>query len=247
MQHRDHGFRSPFTSQIHFVSTTRFNDLKWGTRNPVIARDPELGPVRLCAFGTCSMRVTDPARFMTEIVGTDGEFTRDEIAFRIRNVIVQEFSRASAASNIPVLEMAANAGELGKLIARAIAPTIATHGPGISEFYIENIGLPQEVEKMLDKRTSLGIIGDLDRFRPIPARRGPDWGREWAPHWAWARRAIGGDAQRIERISTDHADETFKHVLLPIWTAAYRCNSQSCRFVVNGQSGRVQGERPWSM
>lgn len=62
-----------------------------------------------------------------------------------------------------------------------------------------------------------------------------------------ARRAIGGDAQRIERISTDYADETFKHVLLPIWTAAYRYNGQSYRFVVNGQSGRVQGERPWSI
>lgn len=164
LQHWDHGFRSPFKSEVYFVSTTRFNDLKWGTKNPVIARDPELGPVRLRAFGTYSMRVADPARFMSEIVGTDGEFTRDEIAFQIRNVIVQEFSRAIAASNIPVLDMAANTGELGKLIAKAIAPTIAAYGLSIPEFHIENISLPQEVEKMLDKRTSMGIIGDLDRF-----------------------------------------------------------------------------------
>mgnify|MGYP002718224870 CR=1 FL=1 len=164
LQHWDHGFRSPFKSEVYFVSTTRFNDLKWGTRNPIMARDPEFGPVRLRAFGTYSMRVTDPARFMTEIVGTDGEFTRDEIAFQIRNVLVQEFSRVIAGSGIPVLDMAANTGDLGKLVSQAIEPTIAAYGISIPEFYIENISLPQEVEKMLDKRTSMGILGDLDRF-----------------------------------------------------------------------------------
>lgn len=164
LQHWDHGFRSPFKSEVYFVNTTRFNDLKWGTRNPIIARDPEFGPVRLRAFGTYSMRVADPAKFMSEIVGTDGEFTRDEIAFQIRNVIVQEFSRAIAASGIPVLDMAANTGDLGRLVAQAIASTIAQYGLALPEFYIENISLPQEVEKMLDKRTSMGIVGDLDRF-----------------------------------------------------------------------------------
>jgi len=164
LQHWDHGFRSPFKSEIYFVNKTRFNDLKWGTRNPIIARDPEFGPVRLRAFGTYSMRVTDPARFMSEIVGTDGDFTRDEIAYQIRNVIVQEFSRAIAASNIPVLDMAANTDQLGRLVAKAIAPVIETYGLTLPEFYIENISLPAEVEGMLDKRTSMGIIGDLDRF-----------------------------------------------------------------------------------
>ncbi|MDO5648172.1 SPFH domain-containing protein [Paracoccus sp. (in: a-proteobacteria)] len=164
LQHWDHGFRSPFKSEIYFVNKTRFNNLKWGTRNPIIARDPEFGPVRLRAFGTYSMRITDPARFMSEIVGTEGEFTRDEIAYQIRNVIVQEFSRAIAASNIPVLDMAANTDQLGKLVAKAIAPVIETYGLTLPEFYIENISLPTEVEQMLDKRTSMGIIGDLDRF-----------------------------------------------------------------------------------
>lgn len=164
LQHWDHGFRSPFKSEVYFVNKTRFNNLKWGTRNPIIARDPEFGPVRLRAFGTYAMRVSDPARFMSEIVGTDGEFTRDEITYQIRNVIVQEFSRAIAAANIPVLDMAANTDELAKLVARAIAPVIESYGLILPEFYIENISLPAEVEKMLDKRTSMGIIGDLDRF-----------------------------------------------------------------------------------
>ena len=164
LQHWDHGFRSPFKSEIYFVNTTRFNDLKWGTKNPVIARDPEFGPVRLRAFGTYSMRVTDPGKFMQEIVGTDGEFTADEISFQLRNIIVQEFSRMIAASGIPVLDMAANTQQFGQLVAKAISPTVASYGLTIPEFYIENISLPDEVEKMLDKRTSMGIVGDLNRF-----------------------------------------------------------------------------------
>ena len=164
LQHWDHGFKSPFKSEIYFVNTTRFNDLKWGTKNPIIARDPEFGPVRIRAFGTYSMRVTDPAKFMAEIVGTDGEFTSDEITFQLRNIIVQEFSRMIASSGIPVLDMAANTDQLGKMVAKAIAPTIAQYGLSIPEFYIENISLPDEVEAILDKRTSMGIVGDLDRF-----------------------------------------------------------------------------------
>lgn len=164
LQHWDHGFRSPFKSEIYFVNTTRFNNQKWGTKNPIIARDPEFGPVRIRAFGTYTMRVTEPAKFMSEIVGTDGDFTSDEISFQLRNVIVQEFSRMIASSGIPVLDMAANTDQLGKMVAKAIEPVIAAYGISIPEFYIENISLPDAVEKMLDKRTSMGIIGDLDRF-----------------------------------------------------------------------------------
>ena len=164
LQHWDHGFRSPFKSEIYFVNTTRFTDQKWGTKNPIIARDPEFGPVRLRAYGTYVMRVSDPAKFLSQIVGTDGEFTADEISFQLRNIIVQEFSRMIAGSGIPVLDMAANTQQFGQMVAKAISPTIAGYGLTIPEFYIENISLPDEVEKMLDKRTSMGIVGDLNRF-----------------------------------------------------------------------------------
>ena len=164
LQHWDHGFRSPFKSEIYFVNTTRFTDLKWGTKNPVILRDPDFGPTRIRAFGTYAVKVADPARFLTEIVGTDGEFTRDEIAFQIRNIIVQEFSRAIAQSGIPVLDMAANTADLGRLIAQSISESVATYGLTIPELYIENISLPPAVEEALDKRTSMGVVGDLDRY-----------------------------------------------------------------------------------
>ncbi|MAQ37319.1 MAG: antifreeze protein [Thioclava sp.] len=164
LQHWDHGFKSPFQSEIYFVNTTRFNDLKWGTKNPVMARDPEFGPVRIRAFGTYSMRVTNPGKFLTEIVGTDGEFTSDEISYQLRNVIVQEFSRAIASSGIPILDMAANTADMGKLITKVIAPTIANYGLELPEFYIENVSLPEAVEAVLDKRTSMGIVGDLNKY-----------------------------------------------------------------------------------
>lgn len=169
LQHWDHGFKSPFKSEIYFVNTTRFNGLKWGTKNPIMLRDPEFGPTRIRAFGTYSIKVTDPARFMTEIVGTDGEFTLDEIGFQIRNIIVQEFSRAIASSGIPVLDMAANTADLGKLIASEIAPTLTDYGLIAPELYIENISLPPAVEKALDKRTSMGLAGDLGQFTQYSA------------------------------------------------------------------------------
>ena len=169
LSHWDHGFRSPFKSEIYFVATRRFTDLKWGTKNPIILRDPEFGPTRIRAFGTYSVRVTDPGLFLTEIVGTDGEFTMDEISFQIRNIIVQEFSRVIASSGIPVLDMAANTADLGKLVAAEISGPIAAYGLTVPELYIENISLPPAVETALDKRTSMGVVGDLGKFTQYAA------------------------------------------------------------------------------
>jgi len=169
LQHWDHGFQSPFKSEIYFVNTTRFNDLKWGTKNPIMTRDPEFGPVRLRAFGTYSVKVSDAAKFLQEIVGTDGEFTSDEISFQIRNIIVQEFSRVLAGSGVPVLDMAANTGDLGKMVAQAITGTISEYGLSLPELYIENISLPPAVEQALDKRTSMGVVGDLSAYTQFSA------------------------------------------------------------------------------
>ncbi|WP_299144464.1 SPFH domain-containing protein [uncultured Tateyamaria sp.] len=169
LQHWDHGFKSPFKSEVYFVNTTRFNDLKWGTKNPIICRDPEFGPVRLRAFGTYSVKVADPARFLVEIVGTDGEFTMDEISYQIRNIIVQEMSRSLAKSGIPVLDMAANTRELGQLVAKEISAQIAEYGLTLPELYIENISLPPAVEEVMDKRSSMGVIGNLNEYMQFQA------------------------------------------------------------------------------
>ena len=191
LNHWDHGFKSPFKSEVYFVNTTRFSDLKWGTKNPIIARDPEFGPVRLRAYGSYTIKVSDPARFLTEIVGTDGEFTMDEISYQIRNIIVQEFSRTIARAGIPVLDMAANTRELGTLVGRDIAPRLAEYGLEMPELYIENISLPEAVEAVLDKRTSMGVVGDLSTYMNYQAAESltaPRHGR---------RRASGGCRRRL--------------------------------------------------
>jgi len=169
LQHWDHGFKSPFKSEIYYVNTTRFTDLKWGTKNPIMLRDPEFGPTRIRAFGTYSVRVTEPAKFLVEIVGTDGEFTMDEISYQVRNIIVQSFSRIIAGAGIPVLDMAANTADLGKLVAAELTKVVSEYGLSIPEFYIENISLPPAVEQALDKRTSMGLAGDLGKFTQYSA------------------------------------------------------------------------------
>jgi membrane protease subunit (stomatin/prohibitin family) len=169
INHWDHGFKSPFKSEVYYVNTTRFADLKWGTKNPIMCRDPEFGPVRIRAYGTYTVKVSDPALFLTEIVGTDGEFTMDEISYQIRNIIGQAFSRIVASSGIAVLDMAANTGSLGKLVATEISKVVAEYGLIIPEFYIENISLPEAVEAALDKRTSMGIVGNLDSYMKFNA------------------------------------------------------------------------------
>ncbi|MFC0280864.1 SPFH domain-containing protein [Falsigemmobacter intermedius] len=169
LQHWDHGFKSPFKSEIYFVNTTRFTGQKWGTRNPLMLRDPEFGPLRLRAFGAYSLRVIDPAKFMQEIVGTDGEFTTEEITVHIRDVIVQEFTRAVASSGIPALDMAANLGDLSKIVKEAMEPAVAQYGLELPDFVIENISLPEAVEKVLDQRTSMGIVGDLSKYAQFSA------------------------------------------------------------------------------
>ncbi|MCC5991481.1 MAG: SPFH domain-containing protein [Rhodobacteraceae bacterium] len=169
LQHWDHAFNSPFKSEIYFINTRRFPGLKWGTQNPIMVRDPEFGPLRLRAFGSYAIRVTDGAAFMREIVGTDGDFTQDKIAGQIRNIVVQKVSRVLAASGIPALDMAANTKDLSDVVAKAIAPTLGEYGLEIPELYIENISLPPEVEKVLDQRTSMGIVGDLNKFTQFSA------------------------------------------------------------------------------
>ena len=169
IQHWDHGFESPFKSEIYFVSTRRFTDMKWGTRNPVMLRDPEFGPIRLRAFGSYAFRVTEPADFLREIVGTDGEFTTEEISNHLRNLIVSRFANVIATARIPALDLAANYDDLGEFARNRIQPEMTNYGVEMTKLLIENISLPDEVEKALDRRSSMGVVGDLRRYAQFQA------------------------------------------------------------------------------
>ncbi len=159
-----HGFESPFKAEVCFVSTRQFTDLKWGLKNPLMLRDPEFGPVRLRAFGTYAIRVCDSAAFIREIVGTDGHFTTPEITNHLRSLVVSRFSDALGESKIPVLDLAANYDELGSFIEAKIGHEFGAYGLELTKFLVGNISLPPAVEEALDKRASMGIIGDLNAY-----------------------------------------------------------------------------------
>lgn len=164
-----HGFESPFKAEVYFFNTRRFSDLRWGTKNPITVRDPEFGPVRLRAFGTYQIRVSDPLTFLRELVGTDRLYTVSEISDQLRNEIVARFSDRVAESGIPVLDMAANYDELGVLLTDRMATDFEEYGIEITRLLVENISLPPAVEEALDKRTSMGVIGNLDRYTRFQA------------------------------------------------------------------------------
>jgi len=164
-----HGFESPFKAEVYFVSTRLFTDQKWGTKNPVTMRDPEFGPVRVRAFGTYAIRVSDPPVFIREIVGTDRHFTTEEVTDQIRNILVARFSDAMAESGIPVLDMAANYDELGAKLDDRVKHDLVAYGLELRTLLVENISLPQAVEEALDKRTSMGVIGDMGKYTQYQA------------------------------------------------------------------------------
>jgi membrane protease subunit (stomatin/prohibitin family) len=162
LEHWDHGFNSPFKAEVYFVNTKRFIDLKWGTKNPIMVRDPEFSMVRLRAFGTYEIRITDPKQFMNEIVGTDGHFTVDEIDEQLTNLIISKFTTIIGESNIPILDLASNYERFSQYISEKIAPYFGEYGLHLTKILIENISLPNDVEKALDKRSSREITGNLD-------------------------------------------------------------------------------------
>jgi membrane protease subunit (stomatin/prohibitin family) len=164
-----HGFQSPFKAEVYFVNTRLYTDQKWGTKNPVTMRDPEFGPVRVRAFGTYAIRVSDPPVFIREIVGTDGHFTTGEVTDQIRNILVSRFSDAMAESGIPVLDMAANYDELGSKLDDKVKHDLAAYGLELKTLLVENVSLPPAVEEALDKRTSMGVLGDMGKYTQYQA------------------------------------------------------------------------------
>lgn len=164
-----HGFESPFKAEVYFVNTKRFVDLKWGTKNPIMLRDPEFGPVRLRTFGSYCIRVTDAPTFLKEIVGTDGHFTTDEVTDQLRNLIVSRSSDLLGESKIPALDMAGNYDELGVFITERIHGDFTAYGLDVTKVLVENISLPPAVEEALDKRTSMGVIGNLNAYTQYQA------------------------------------------------------------------------------
>jgi membrane protease subunit (stomatin/prohibitin family) len=159
-----YGFESPFKAEVYFISTKRWTDQKWGTQNPIMLRDPEFGPVRIRAFGTYAIQVSDPKTFLQQLVATDPSFEAFEIAGQLRSLIVSRFTDAVGQLKIGVLDMAGNYAKVASEAQAKMNEEFAAMGLRLATFAIENISLPEEVEKALDTRTKMGVIGDMNTF-----------------------------------------------------------------------------------
>jgi membrane protease subunit (stomatin/prohibitin family) len=160
-----YGFDSPFKAEVYFISTKQFLDQKWGTPNPIMMRDPDFGIVRIRAFGNFSIKVSDPVKFLQEVVGTNKTFTTDEISSQLKSLVITRFTDAVGESKIPVLDLAASYNELSKFCESKLKEEFPTsYGIDILKFLINNISLPPEVEKAIDKRSSMGALGDLNKY-----------------------------------------------------------------------------------
>ncbi len=164
-----YGFNSPFKAEVYFVNLRTFTDNKWGTKNPIMLRDPEFGPIRIRAFGNFNIKVDDPHKLVKEIVGTDGHFTLGEISSQLKTLAITRFSDAVAESKIPVLDLAANYDELSDLMRKKMDPDFEQYGLTLQKFLVENISLPPNVEEALDKRSSMGILGNLNQYAQFQA------------------------------------------------------------------------------
>jgi membrane protease subunit (stomatin/prohibitin family) len=164
-----YGFNSPMKSEVYFVNTKQFTDMKWGTSNPIMLRDPDFGIVRLRAFGAYSLRVSNPQAFIKEVAGTNAHFQTEDIDAQLKRAIVSEFSDALGEMKIPALDLAAQYKELGEAIRAKINVDFGSYGLEVTKFYVENISLPPEVEAAMDKRASMGALGDAQRYMQFQA------------------------------------------------------------------------------
>ncbi|MBP6002357.1 MAG: SPFH domain-containing protein [Pyrinomonadaceae bacterium] len=164
-----YGFNSPIKSEVYFVNTKQFTDMKWGTSNPVMLRDADFGIVRLRAFGAYSLRVADPSEFIKQIAGTNAHFQTDDIDGQLKRAIVTEFSDALGELKIPALDLAAQYKEIGDAIRGKINEDFSAYGLEVTKFYVENVSLPPEVEAAMDKRASMGALGDAQTYMQFQA------------------------------------------------------------------------------
>jgi excisionase family DNA binding protein len=172
-----YGFNSPFKADVYFLNTRLFTGNKWGTTNPVMMPDDDLGVVRVRAFGTYDFQIVDPRTFIREVAGSDHDFTVEEFIDAMRSRIVSAFSDAIAVAKIPVMQMASRYREIGDALLPVINPVIkAKYGLQLSSFIVENVSVPAEVEQAIDKRSSMAAVGDLNDYVKFQMAQGMEKG-----------------------------------------------------------------------
>jgi membrane protease subunit (stomatin/prohibitin family) len=160
----DKAFQSPFKSDVYYFSTRLQTNQHWGTQNPITIRDKEFGAVRLRAFGIYTYHVADPKVFYTKVSGTRDTYQVGDLEGQLRNTIVGRITDTFAGSQVPFLDMAANQVALSDKIAAQMKPSFTDLGLALDSFVVENLSLPDELQKILDQRIGMNMVGDMGRY-----------------------------------------------------------------------------------
>jgi excisionase family DNA binding protein len=171
------GLNSPFKADVYFLNTRLFTGNKWGTANPIMMRDEDLGIVRARAFGIFDFRIMEPRLFLREVAGSDHNFRLDEFAETMRSRVVSVFSEALAKARVPVLDVASRYSELGEALRPIINPVMSgAYGIEVTSFVVENVSVPPEVEQAMDKRASMAAVGNLNDYVKFQMAQGMEKG-----------------------------------------------------------------------
>ena len=238
-----YGFDTPFKADVYYVTTRLFTGNKWGTSNPVMVRDHDLGVVRLRAFGTYDFRIIDAARFLREVAGTDAHFRLDEFETVMRSRIVSTFSQALATAKIPALDIASRYSELGDALLPVINPILSEkYGLQLKTFIVENVSVPPEVEQAIDKRSGMAAIGNLNDFVKYQMGQGFEKGGSGAAG-VGAEVAVGMTiAQQMLNSSNTTASAAIPEVMTPA-DAAKVLNVSEADVIASLESGDLKGKR----
>ena len=187
-------FESPFKSDVYFFSTRQQVDQRWGTPQPITIRDKEFGAVRLRAFGNYTYRIGDPKLFHTTISGTRDAYTVDDLDGQLRGMFLQHISDAIAESAIPFLDLAANQIEFARALATELTPAFQAIGLKLEAVTVQNLSLPEDLQKVLDQRIGMGMVGgDMGKFMQYQTAQAiPEMAKS-----AGAGGSIAGDAMGL--------------------------------------------------
>jgi membrane protease subunit (stomatin/prohibitin family) len=164
-----YGFQSPFKAEVYFLSTRRFNNLKWGTPGPCMMRDQDFGVVRVTAFGIYSIQIKDPVKFIREITGTDGYFTTDDITANLKGKIGTRIKEVMPELRVPVIDLEGKVGQLGEMLADRLRDEFLAYGLELNEIQVQDLGLPREVEEAIDKGGAMRAIGNMQAYAQYEA------------------------------------------------------------------------------
>ena len=165
----DKFFASPFKSDVYFFNLRQQLGRRWGTAQPVTVRDSEVGAVQLRAFGMYDYRISDPAKLFSEVTGVTADYSREQLDEPLRNVVMTRLASVFGSSGIAFLDMAANQVLLSQKMAELLAPDFARLGLALERFSVESVTLPEAIQKALDERISMGVVGDLNRYTQYQA------------------------------------------------------------------------------